>query len=130
MTSPPRLRIVAALLVAAALTGCALSGGPRNPFQGGPDGERTISVEARNDNFADATVYVFRGGERIRAGVVTGKDQRTFRIAWTVHRSFQAEIDLLGGGRCLTRELQVAPGDRVQIVVPIDITNDPECRPR
>lgn len=107
-----------------------LGGGVRNPFAGGPQGERTISVEVRNDNFSDATIHVFRGGERVRAGVVVGKGRETFRVAWTLTRAFSVEIDLLGGGRCLTRELQVSPGDRIQVEVPLDITNDPDCRGR
>jgi hypothetical protein len=111
------------------VAGCA-AGGARNPFAGGPTGERTITVGVRNNNFDDATIYVFRGGERIRAGVVTGKNSETFRIPWGVVRPFQAEIDLLGGGRCVTREVQVEAGARVDIQVPLDINNDPECRRR
>lgn len=131
MTPTAAVRLLVLTLALIWTAGCgAFAGGARNPFAGGPQGERTISVGVRNDNFADATVYVFRGGERIRAGVVVGKGNQTFRIGWTSTRTFRAEIDLLGGGRCLTREIQMAPGDRVDLRVPLDISNDPECRPR
>jgi hypothetical protein len=128
-TSRSTRRLVPAFVLLFALSSCSLSG-PPNPFRGGPQGERTVAVDVRNNNFSDATIYVFRGGERIRAGVVTGKDRRTFRIPWTVNRSFQVGIDLLGGGTCMTREFTVDAGDQVQIDVPVDISTDPECRPR
>lgn len=121
--------IATTLLLAALVASCSV-GGVRNPFAGGPTGERTITLDVRNNNFDDATIYVFRGGERVRAGVVTGKTSETFRIPWGAARSFQVVIDLLGGGRCVTRELRIEAGAHIEVQVPLDLDTDPECRRR
>ncbi len=118
--------IFAALAVAALGTACS----PRttaNPFQGGVDGERTIRVEVRNLNFSDATIYAFRGTERVRLGVVTGKTDEDFRLAWTLNQPLRIQIDLLAGSRCTTRAMDVVPGEVIQVQVPSDLARDPNC---
>lgn len=120
------LALFAALSLATLGSACAART-TANPFQGGVDGERTIEVEIRNLNFADATIYAFRGTERIRLGVVTGKTDEAFRVAWTLNQPLRIQIDLLAGARCTTRAMDVAPGEVVQVEVPSDLARAPDC---
>lgn len=107
-------------------SGCAA---PRagSPFEVAAEGDRSIRIEVRNFNFADATLYARRGAERIRMGVVTGKTDRTFDLPWPVSYPLQVEIDLLAGERCTTRPRSVEPGEIILIQIQVAIANDPEC---
>jgi hypothetical protein len=40
---------------------------------------------------------------------------------------FRVEIDLLAGGRCVTRELQVDPGDTVYLQIESRLSSMAEC---
>lgn len=120
-----RLAVLLAPLLA---LGCAVGGRANDPFRGGPDGERTIRIEVRNFNFADATVFVFRGTERVRLGAVTGKTDADFEVAWTLTQPLRVQIDLLAGDRCSTRSMDVSPGEVIQVQVPLDLSSDPDCR--
>lgn len=115
------------LVVLALTSGCLAGGRADNPFQGGPAGERTILIEVRNFNFADATIFAFRGTERIRLGTVTGKTDENFRVEWTLSQPLRVQIDLLAGGRCTTRAMDVSPGAVIEVQVPIDLARDPDC---
>jgi hypothetical protein len=121
-----RWTVVPALLVLLVGTGCA-TGGAANPFGDGEGGDRSIRIEVRNFNFADATLYALRGSERIRMGVVTGKTDDTFEIPWTVTLPLRIEINLLAGERCVTRPMNVDPGEVIQLQIEIDLSRSPDC---
>lgn len=124
-----RRTAVLAVAVSTALgAGCAFGSTVDNPFQGGAGGERTIRVEVRNFNFADATIFVFRGTERIRLGTVTGKTDADYQVEWTLTQPLRVEIDLLAGDRCSTRTMDVSPGEVIGVQVPLDLSSDPDCR--
>lgn len=122
------LRLHRALALATLLTlgGCGATA-LRSPFGGGPQGESSIRIEVRNFNFADATVHAVRGVERIRLGVVTGKTDRTFDLAWPRTRTLQVDIDLLGGVRCSIPPRDVSPGEIIRIGIPVELHSDPGC---
>jgi hypothetical protein len=120
---------LAILIVAMSASGCFRGGAP-NPFESGPDGDRSIRIEVRNFNFADATLYALRGAERIRLGVVTGKTDQNFEVPWTVTRPLQIEINLLAGDRCVTRRLTVDPGEVISLQIQVDLFSDPDCASR
>ena len=114
-----RILPLAAVLVA----GCATAG---NPFP--REGEaREIEIEVLNLNFSDATLYALRVGQRIRLGIVTGKESTTFTIEWPVSFDMQIEIRLLGGDRCITREMPVDPGDRLYLEIPQNLATAAVC---
>jgi hypothetical protein len=98
-----------------------------SPFEASVEGDRTIRIEVRNFNFADATLYARRGSERIRMGVVTGKTDQTFNIPWSVSLPLQVEINLLAGDRCITRPRSVEPGEVILVQIQINMANDPDC---
>jgi hypothetical protein len=87
----------------------------------------SVELEVWNDNFSDATLHVLRGGERIRIGIVTGHTGETFLIDWRFSMPFRVEIDLLAGGRCVTRALQVDPGDTVYLQIESRLSSMSEC---
>ena len=117
------------VLATTVLAGACAHGGAPSPFDAASAGSRSIQIEVRNFNWADATLYALRGAERIRIGVVTGKTDQTFELAWPMTRPLQIEINLLAGGRCVTRPLTVDPGDRVSLQIQVDLRSDPDCQP-
>ena len=90
----------------------------------------SVELEVRNDNFADATLHALRGGERIRLGIVTGHTGRTFELDWRFSQPLRIEIDLLAGGRCVTRDLQVDPGDELYLRIESQLGSMAACGSR
>ncbi len=98
-----------------ALTSCATSAGGREEAWRG-DGE--IRIDILNHNFADATIWVFvRDAHRERLGTVTGKTDETYVLDWDFTQPLSLEIKLLAGPRCLTRSIDVDPGDILQLEI-------------
>lgn len=119
---PRPARLLGPLLFAL-VSGCATAG---SPFTGADD-EREIEIEVLNLNFSDATLHALRMGQRIRLGVVTGKQSDTFTVRWPSSLPLQIEIRLLGGERCTTREMPVDPGDQLYLEIPSDLSRGALC---
>ena len=115
-----------ALALAVAVAGCA--GNPTlDPFSRG--GGRPIRVDILNRNFADATIWAVYPAERIRLGTVTGKTESSFRLPWRgFSEPVQMEIDLVGGGRCITEQLMVDEGDVLYLEIELELAAMRECR--
>ncbi len=123
----PTMRTALILLVGLSMVGCA----PRlQPAFGSDGGDRTLVLEVSNQNFNEATIYVIRYGDRIRAGNVIGKSRATLRVPWASSAGLRVEIRLLADESCLTREVSASPGDIVAVEVPADLRLDPDCRRR
>lgn len=118
------------VLATIAFASACVRGAAPSPFDAASGGDGSIQVEVHNFNWADASLYALRGAERIRMGVVTGKTDQTFEIAWPMTRPLRIEIDLLAGGRCVTRPLTVDPGDRISLHIRVDLYSDPDCESR
>lgn len=99
----------------------------RAPFSNEQGRGQTIEIEVRNLNFDQATLWVIRLGERSRLGIVEGKQDRTFRIAWRSQAALSIQVQLQGGDRCQTRPVQVEPGDALVMEVASDLVSDPDC---
>lgn len=121
----PALGVV--LIASLAASACGTLG-LANPFGGSSSGESSVTVEVQNRNFADATIHVLRGSERIRLGIVSATEDRTFTVAWRFSMPMRVNIRLLAGGECITDDLIVDPGDRLFVEVPPDLSSDPDCR--
>lgn len=85
------------------------------------DGEGA-TVEVQNRRFLDVTVYVFRGGHRLRLGVVTGTRSAVFTLPGSFVREggpFRFVADPIGSDRlALDAVISLFPGDAVLVVVP------------
>jgi len=101
---------------------------PADPFGGGFGQARPIRIEVVNNNFSDATIWANYAAERIRLGTVTGKSQSSFSLRTRVAQPVYMEIDLVGGGRCITDQLPVDEGDVLYLEIAIDVRSMPECR--
>ncbi len=136
LPSPARfLRAGAALLVAAGVlsaTACATRGSRQpvsdDPFAAARAGKQIIRIHVTNLNFADATLWAFRGGTRIRLGTVGGKQDGVFTMDWPHPDRLQMQIDLLGGGRCNTRVIETDPGDEIDLQIDVVLSRSSLCR--
>lgn len=118
------LRSIWLLGATALVLGACASGRAQSPFGSERD---SVELQVQNDNFSDATLHAFRGGERIRIGIVTGHTGETFQIDWRFTMPLRVEIDLLAGGRCVTRPLQVDPGDELYLRIESQLGSMSEC---
>ena len=114
----------AALGLVVLLASGACASGPRttaDPFTGSgarpAQGDRMIHIEVQNSNFNDATIEARGIGIRRRLGRVGGTRSDEFTLDWRGAGQLYFEIDLLGGGTCVTRGIDVSPGDRVRLVI-------------
>lgn len=117
-----------ALLVALVLSGCAT--GSATPADDPFDGARpaTIRIIVQNRNFSDVRLYTHRRGARKMLGSVTGKQDREFTIDWNMTDPLSVEIDLIAGPKCMTREMQVDPGDILELQIAPVFTTSSFCR--
>ncbi|MEZ4425574.1 MAG: hypothetical protein R3E98_19420 [Gemmatimonadota bacterium] len=111
--APRRAPLLAVLLL---LTTACASGNPRGRDDVFREGNAaTVQVDVLNLNFADATLWALRGGQRVRLGIARGKQEATFTIPWDFSMPLQVEIDLLAGQRCFTESIDVDPGDVIYL---------------
>lgn len=107
-----------ALAVAATVTvaACAIPRGADRPAQ-----EPTY-VMVVNQSFLDANVFVVRGSERTRLGLVNGNSSRRIRIPDRLLfgvTSLQFLIDPVGSARTpISNEIQVVAGEELRLVIP------------
>lgn len=115
-----------ALLVAFAAAPAALEA--QTPFAH-VEGDRVeaesgtaTQVEVRNQNYLDVNVYVWRGSQRTRLGMVSGLSTRSLTIPAHLMfgiSSLRFELDPVGSrGRPVTNEVSVVKGDGVILTVP------------
>jgi hypothetical protein len=109
----------AALLSVLALAACASSQSatPRSedPFSGGAANEEVL-LTVQNNDFRDASIYVYWNGVRDRVGEVTGKTSETFRMSWRSER-VELGIDFVGGGGYRSESIDVTQGDHLNFVI-------------
>jgi hypothetical protein len=117
----PRLRARPRLLLAVALAAC---GGRSSPdSQPNPDVESSSDAMVSVDNrgFSDMTIYVVRGAQRVRLGVVSGNSVESFTIRnqYIINGPVQFLADPIGSSRSpVSEELAVNPGDIVTLMIP------------
>ncbi len=80
------------------------------------DERRGISVEVRNENFYEATVYTYRAGSRTRLGVVESNSTRSFEFRW-VTGDLRFLIDFFANGCLLTPSMPVDRGDDLLLIL-------------
>ena len=110
-----RLAIVGLMLLAA---GCGHRAANSSP----PEPEAKTTVQVRNQNFQDMTVYLLGAGQRIRLGLVTGLSTQVFTLpAHIVRASSRLQFELHPIGRSsnpISETIVVMPGDQVVLTIP------------
>jgi hypothetical protein len=111
------LMLTAGLLAVLATPGCRATG------RGTPTTERSQSfVRVDNRSMLDMTVYVLRGGERRRLGLVNALSTQMLSIPRTLIEGagvLRFLADPIGGTRTpVSEEIVVRHGDVVQLIIP------------
>lgn len=115
------MRILSSLLFAVLLSlsacGSGLKEGAR---EAAAVPQATVKVD--NRNWLDASIYVMRGSDRIRLGMVSGLSQKLFPIPKELvfgPTTLRFLIDPVGeSGTVFSQEISVSPGDEVQLLIP------------
>lgn len=120
---------LAVLLGVLASSACASSGAPLRSQPFSSDGRATsVRLIVQNRNFSDARIYAVRRGARTALGVVGGKQDAEFTLDWLFPEPLRIEIDLLAGERCSTEEMQVDPGDILELQIDAVFSRSSGCR--
>ncbi len=113
MQSAIRYIALLAVLVAAC--------GPASRQARGPEPAQT-TVRVENHNFLDMNVFVLRGGQRIRLGMVPGTSTRVLVIPQSMifgSTSLRFLADPIGSRQTpISDDIVVRPGDQVTMVIP------------
>lgn len=93
----------------------------RRPLQPvNPQAEVAVTVD--NQNFLDMTVYLIRGGQRIRLGLVPGLSKQILMVRPDVigyGTELQFEVHPIGGrGNPISETISVKPGDVINLTIP------------
>ncbi len=80
------------------------------------DEKEEVSVEVRNENFYEATVYTYRAGSRTRLGVVESNSTRSFEFRW-ITGDLRFLIDFFANGCLLTPSMSVDQGDDLLLIL-------------
>ena len=116
---PNPWRVAMVTLVVGLLSGCA-SQEIDNPFR--PDANRAtqIAISVENQGFNDARVYAVSVGGVQLLGQVPGKATRNFTLQWSRLDDLRLRMDFLAGDTYRSNAIDVAPGDRVELLIPND----------
>jgi len=112
------MRAPAASLVVLAVTGVACHRPAAAPLN--PRAEVALTVE--NQNFLDMDVFIIRGGQRLRLGMVSGLSSRILMVRPELigyGTEVQFEVHPIGGrGNPITETISVRPGDVIHLTIP------------
>ena len=92
----------------------------------GEPGERAqpepTTLVVQNRNFSDMTIYVLRGGQRIRLGLANGNRATKFTIPSNLIfgiATLQFLADPVGSSRTpVSQEIRVTEGDEITLTIP------------
>jgi len=117
MNTDARMHLITRAAMCLALIAMAAACGGRGGPSVAPElATRDLTVEVRNYNFYDATIYALHGGERLRLGIAQAKSNSTFTFRWDLG-DLRFVIDFIGAGELLGELLPVDPGDDLVLIV-------------
>lgn len=111
------MRLLSAGLIVLALAACHHRGTapPLNP-------QAEVAVTVDNQNFADMDVFLIRGGQRIRLGMVPGITTRILMVRPELigyGTEVRFELHPIGGrGNPVSETVSVRPGDVIHLTIP------------
>ena len=109
-------RAAPVLVLAAVAWGCHRPvAAPLNP-------QAEVAVTVDNQNYLDMDVFLIRGGQRIRIGMVPGISSRMLMLRSELigyGTEVQFELHPIGGrGNTISETVTVRPGDVIQLTIP------------
>src|SRR5436853_7063842 len=113
MRAPPAASLV---ILAVASTACHRpAAAPLNP-------RAEVAVTVDNQNFLDMDVFIIRGGQRLRLGMVPGISSRILMVRPELigyGTEVQFEVHPIGGrGTPITETISVRPGAGIRLTIP------------
>ncbi|MGB1656695.1 MAG: hypothetical protein ACPHQP_03005 [Longimicrobiales bacterium] len=120
-----------ALLLGMALAACASPGvGTSGDPYGFSSTDRPprIRLVIRNMNFNDVRLFALTPSGRTSIGHVGGKQDAEFVLDWPISAYMSIEIDMVAGPKCTTQEMQVDPGDILELQVAVVFDQTSGCR--
>ena len=106
---------VGALLAA----GCGGTSAPPPTLSG--DASQALTITIRNEQIDAARITLMLNSTRRRLGDVRGNSTETFQVPMSVSASVRMEFDLTLGASCVTRDVFLAPGDVIDVRIPVDL---------
>ena len=81
-----------------------------------------VAVNVDNQNFSDMNIFIIRGGQRLRLGMVPGLSSRTLMVRPEMigyGTELRFEVHPIGGrSNPITETMTVHPGDVIQLTIP------------
>jgi hypothetical protein len=110
-------------LAAPALVVLVVAGmGCHRPPAAPPNPRAEVAVTVDNQNFLDMDVFIIRGGQRLRLGMVPGISSRILMVRPELigyGTEVQFEVHPIGGrGNPITETISVRPGDVIRLTIP------------
>jgi len=119
---------VLAFTLGLGMGGCASGGGTQEGGAAAAEGQG-VRLTVSNQQRTEAEIWVFVDGSRQRMGVVRSNDTDTFLIRMDRGRNLRMEFRIFGGPTCVTRDVQMVPGESVSYTIPVNIQMfDAVCR--
>ena len=100
--------------------GCGGTSAPPPTLPGG-DASQALTITIRNEQIDAARITLFLNSTRQRLGDVRGNSTETFQVPMRVSASVRMEFDLTLGASCVTRDIFLAPGDVIDVRIPVDL---------
>lgn len=113
------VRFALAVFLVAMTSGCG-SGALRSstPSFDGSRASTGLRILVRNQQLNEARITFWADGTRRRLGSVQANSDREFRVPMNTAAMVRLEIDFTLGGSCVTRSVQLGPGDAVDLTIP------------
>ena len=120
-----------ALLLCTVLSACATAGAgvTDDPYAfTSTNRPPLIRLVVRNMNFNDVRLFALTPSGRTPIGQVGGKQDADFELDWPMSAHMSIEINMIAGPKCETQEMQVDPGDILELQIAVVFTQTAGCR--
>jgi len=119
---------VLAFTLGLGMVGCASGGGTQEGGAAATEGQG-VRLTVTNQQRTETEIWVYVDGSRQRMGTVRSNDTDTFLVPMDRGRNLRMEFRIFGGPTCVTRDVQMVPGEAVTYTIPVDIQMfDAVCR--
>ncbi len=79
-------------------------------------------------NFNDVRLFALSPSGRTSIGHVGGKQEEEFEMDWRMSAFMSIEINMVAGPKCQTQEMQVDPGDILELQIAAVFQQTAGCR--